>query len=150
MPPAAAPSGPGRLRRLPIRPERPWVGRRGPGWSQVAPQGSQGARPRQPSRSRWRRDPRSPLQVRARRGVTLPARRGSSGEAMGAGWGRRAPEGPGRPPGLGRRAGCGAREPCSSDARAANLSGSARPSSSSASSSASSAALPRAHFLLGS
>ena len=40
-------------------------------------------------------DPRSALRVRVRRGVNLPARTGSSGEAMGTGWGRRAPE-PGR------------------------------------------------------
>lgn len=51
------------------------------------------------------RDPRFPLQVRSRRGVTLPARRGSSGEAMGRGGAAGRQSGTARPRGLGWSAG---------------------------------------------
>lgn len=99
----AAPSGPGRCCCPLLGPARTRVGRRGPG-SSGTPFGDRGRLgPDSPAAAEGAsRAPglRSPLRVRARRGVTLPVRRGSSGEAIVAGWCRRAPE-----PGQGRRAG---------------------------------------------
>lgn len=94
----AAPSGPRRCRRPRPDPARTRARRCVRGSSR----GSREAGPRQP---RQLAAPRFPLPGRARRGVTLPARRGSSGEAMGRGGADGRPSGAARPRGRGWSAG---------------------------------------------
>ncbi|XP_032197315.1 uncharacterized protein LOC116589700 [Mustela erminea] len=99
---ASAPAGGGHLARRcpqpdPVRTRVRRGVRGGPGAPGVA-----GGWAPTPPRARG---PRFPLQVRAQRGVTLPARRGSSGEAMGRGGAAGPRSGTARPRGLGWSAG---------------------------------------------